>query len=106
MNQSEITPTQESSKGIVELAKMFKERENFSQNEPMFGTIKSLTPVQIQLDGKKILIESKNIVSVVNLAETDSFGNYVNLERRVAMLPFNTGYTNSMPDFIVLGVIQ
>lgn len=105
MEQPKITQTSESSKGIVALAKLLKARENHAPNEPMFGTIVSASPVRIQLDGKKILLESKSIASLINLAETDNLGNYIHLGRRAAMLPFNTGYVNSMPNFLVLGVI-
>ncbi len=102
----QLRPTKDDSSGIVELAKMFKARDNDKPNEPIFGTITSLTPIQIQLDGKKVLVEGKNIASIIDLYETDSFGNYVNLNRRVAMFMFNTGYINSMPDFLVLGVLR
>lgn len=105
MNQTEITQTSESSRGIVTLAKMLKARENQAPNEPIFGTIISVSPIRVQLDNKKILIESRNIASIVNIDAIDSFGNYINLGRRVAMLPFNTGYINSMPDFLILGVV-
>lgn len=104
MNPAELT--QESSNGIVEFAKMLKERENPSQDEPLFGVITSLNPLQVQLIGKKILLEKNKLVSLVNLSETNSHGVYVNLGKTVALLKFNSGYANSMPEFLILGVVK
>ena len=92
------------SAGLVALAKLFKERENPKQNEPVFGKITSLEPLQIQLDNKKILIEEKNITSLVNLFERRD-GVYINSGKTVAMLMYNNGRVSGMPDFLVLGVV-
>lgn len=97
--------TQASSEGIVRLAKMFKERENQSQSEPLFGVVTSIKPLTVQLIGKKVLLNDKNLVSLINMYETDVNGSYVNLNKKVALLMFDSDYANSMPNFLILGVV-
>lgn len=100
-----VKQTDDDSSGIVSLAKMLKERENIQPSEPCFGRITSLTPARIQLEGMKVLAEDPHISALFNIYEKDAYGRYIHLNKRVAMLKYNTGYINGMPDFLILGVV-
>lgn len=84
---------------IVELAKLFKERDNTSGYSPMFGTIVSLPNVQIRI-GDRIVLDSSHLSSCVDLTATDIHGQYIHLGKTVVLLPYS-----GQQKFIVIGVI-
>lgn len=102
---SRAEQTQESSRGIVRLAKLLKERENPSVSEPMFGVVTSLEPLTVQLVGKKILLSENYLVPLFDIYETNINGSYINLNKKVALLMLDSGCVNSMPKFLILGVV-
>jgi hypothetical protein len=86
--------------GITELAKLFKERENASNYTPVIGKIIELPDIKIRLKDK-VILTSFHIKSCINLLETDENGIYINLGKKVVLLPYADNQK-----FIVVGVVQ
>ena len=86
--------------GVEEIAKILKERENPPEYRPVFGTVAELPDLKIRY-GAKIVLTSKHIKSLIDLSERNSDGNYIYLNKEVAMLPYNE-YNN----YLVLGVVH
>ena len=84
--------------GIVELAKMLKERENSSEKLLIIGSIVSLPDIKIKI-GEKIILSASDVKTTVNLSERDDNGNYINLGKETVIL-------NDSGKFYVLGVLQ
>ncbi len=84
--------------GIVELAKMLKERENSSEKLLIIGSIVSLPDIKIKI-GEKIILSASDFKTTVNLSERDDNGNYINLGKETVIL-------NDCGKFYVLGVLQ
>lgn len=85
--------------GILELAKILKERDNNIPLSPQFGTVVSLPDVKIQINDNVVLTKS-HITALVNLSAKNDDGNYIYLNSRVVLLPYN-GYQK----YILLGVV-
>ena len=86
--------------GITELAKLFKQRDNYSSYSPMFGKVISLPSTKIAV-GDKIILTDEYLAKCFNLNEQDQYGNYVNIGKTVVMLPYQDNQK-----FILIGVIQ
>lgn len=84
--------------GIVELAKMLKERENSTEKLLIIGSIVSLPDIKIKI-GEKIILSASDFKTTVNLSERDDNGNYINLGKETVIL-------NDSGKFYVLGVLQ
>ena len=85
--------------GITELAKLLKERENQNDYAPVFGTIIELPNTKIRLNDRIILIE-EYLTSCVEYKQRDSDGNYINLRKEAALLPYSANQK-----FLLIGVI-
>lgn len=86
--------------GIVELAKILKDRENKLDYRPMCGTIIELPNLKIRL-GDKVILTSAHIKTCVFLNSVDESGQYINLGKEVVLLPYA-----DHQKYIVVGVIQ
>ena len=82
-----------------ELAKMLKDRDNPAEFAPVYGIIEELPEIKIRLCSK-IIITSGQIKSLINLKERNVDGQYINLNKQVAMLPYNKDN-----QYLVLGVV-
>ena len=85
--------------GITELAKMLKDRDNPKAYTPTFGIIISLPIVKIKISDL-IILSSEHITSCINLLDTDKDGNYINIGKKVVLLPYN-----DYQKYIVIGVV-
>lgn len=87
----------------VELAKMFKQRDNRPTFSPVFGKIIRLPELQIQLN-PRVLLQADDIKAVFDIYETvqhdDGSTEYVNLNREIVLLPYS-----EYQKFIALGVV-
>lgn len=86
--------------GIIELAKILKERENNNDYSPLIGTIIELPNLKIRF-GDKVILTSAHIKMCVSLNNVDESGKYINLGKEVVLLP----YANNQK-FILIGVVQ
>ena len=87
-------------KGITELAKLLKERENGTGYSPMFGTIIELPQIKIRLN-EKVILNNSHLKSSINLMMQNEDGDYIYLGKEVALLPFANNQK-----FLVIGVVQ
>ena len=85
---------------IEEFAKILKGHENPPEYSPVYGTVSELPDLKIRR-GSKIILTEKHIKSLINLYERDDYGNYIHLNKKVAMLPYNNDN-----NYLVLGVVQ
>ena len=69
-------------KGITELAKLLRERENCDGNSSVFGTVIELPNTKIRISDKVILTDA-HITLCINLKEQNSDGEYVNLGKTI-----------------------
>ena len=86
--------------GIVEMAQMFKQRDNQSSYSPMLGKIVALPTVKIAV-GDKIILTDEHLIKCFDINAQDTEGYYVNIGKTVVMLP----YKNNQK-YILIGVIQ
>ena len=87
-------------RGITELAKLLKERENSGGYSPVIGKIIELPNIKIRV-GDKVILTSAHIKSCVSLIDTDEDGRHINLGKEVVLLPYADNQK-----FIVIGVVQ
>lgn len=83
--------------GIVEMAKLFRERDNNNEQSVFIGTVISLPDLKIQITDK-IILTDVNIKTTVNLREQSETGEYIHLNKNVVILRNNN-------IFYCLGVI-
>lgn len=86
--------------GIVEMAKMLKERENPPLNEPVIGKIIDLPDAKIRIN-EKVVITNEHIKTILRLDDRDENGCYINLGKEAVLLPYD-----NMQKYIVLGVVM
>ena len=86
--------------GIIELARLLKERENSNGYSPMIGKIIELPNLKIRL-GDKVILTSAHIKTCVSLNTVDESGKYINLGKEVVLLPYSDNQK-----FILIGVVQ
>lgn len=86
--------------GVEEFAKILKGHENPPVYSPVYGTVAELPDLKIRY-GPKIVLTNKNLKSLVDLRKRDTEGNYIYLNKQVAMLPYNDNN-----NYLVLGVVQ
>jgi hypothetical protein len=86
--------------GIIELARLLKERENSNGYSPMIGKIIELPDLKIRL-GDKVILTSAHIKTCVSLNTVDEFGQYIHLGKEVVLLPYADNQR-----FILIGVVQ
>ena len=84
--------------GIVELAKMLKERENPTEKLLLTGSIISLPDVKIKI-GDRIILSAGDFKTIADLTERDGDGNYINLGKDAVIL-------NDGGKFYVLGALK
>lgn len=85
--------------GIVDLAKMLKERENTKVYAPLFGTVIDIIPLKIRI-GDKIILEDKAIKSIINIEEKNDVDEYININKEAVLLPYADGQ-----QFVLIGVV-
>lgn len=86
--------------GAEELAKILNNFKNPPDYSPVYGTVTELPNLKIRC-GAKIVLTARHIKSLVDLYKRDFDGNYIHLNKQVAMLPYNNNN-----NYLVLGVIQ
>ena len=86
--------------GIIELARLLKERENSNGYSPMIGKIIELPNLKIRL-GDKVILTSAHIKTCVSLDTVDGTGNYIHIGKEVVLLPYADNQK-----FILIGVVQ
>ncbi len=80
-----------------EMAKMLKKRENPQGYTPVAGMVEQLPDVRIRISDK-VVLDSGDILSIIDLKQQSSDGAYINAGRRVYMLPL------SGKKYLVIGV--
>ena len=86
--------------GITELAKLFKERENDTGYSPMFGTVIELPKTKIRIN-EKVILGDEHILCTFDLKERNEYGVYINLRKKVVLLPYSKNQK-----FIAIGVVK
>lgn len=86
--------------GIVEMAKMLRERENPPLNEPVIGKIIDLPDIKIRIN-EKVVITNEHIKTILRLDDQDENGCYINLGKEMVLLPYD-----NKQKYIVLGVVM
>lgn len=89
------------SNNIERLANLFHERNNPKLPEIAFGTVVSANPVKVQLCANdNVILSDRNMRSVVDLSERTPEGQYIYLNRTVAVCPYSNNHK-----YLVLGVV-
>lgn len=83
----------------VELAELFKERNNPIGYSPIYGKIIRLPNLTIEC-GNKILLDKSDIDSIIDLYKRNDDG-YIYLNKRVLLLPLA-----NEKKFVVIGVLH
>lgn len=86
--------------GIIELAKLFKERENQREYTPVFGKIVSLPNLKISIYNNKIELSENQVKSTFDIKKQID-DEYIYINRTVVLLPYN-----KHQNYIAIGVIN
>jgi len=82
--------------GMLELAKMLKDRENKGDYSPLFGRIIELPIIKVRV-GDKIILDSSHLTMCVALQHNEE---YSDIGKEVILLPYADGQR-----FIVIGTV-
>lgn len=86
---------------ITELAKLFKKCENKEPYSPIIGTVIDVKNIKIRVNDRVILTKKHLVLCFKISCETDADGNYINLGKKVILLPFSHDQK-----FILIGMVQ
>ena len=86
--------------GIEEFAKILAQYKNPRPLRPVFGQVEELPTLKVRRNAK-VVLTSRHIKSLIDLYDKDVDGNYIYLNKTVAMLPYD-----SDNNYLVLGVVQ
>lgn len=88
--------------GAQWLAEQLKTRNNPEPFAPIEGIVVELPEIKIRIN-RKVVLQLDEIRSIVDLRDKDADGNYLWINRRVYLLPFNSSHSISVQKYLVIG---